>query len=339
MPNNNFTFNWPLVGNSHITDHLSKSIAAGNIAGSYIFCGPDDLGKSTAANYFTKALLCGNNAKGAGKLPCGECPACRQAEKGLHGDLHIIEKDKEKKNISIELIRDFVRVLGMASFLNTYKIGIIKNAESLSIEAANALLKTLEEPKAKVAVILTVSHIGSLPETIVSRSQIMRFKPVKADIIYDYLIASHQVKRSLAKDLSRLCLGRPALAVKFLENKDFYGEYINQAGVFLRFFSQDINERLSAVESLIGARASGQESVKSAAEIIDVWQGLARDLLFLRHGQENLIQHLLLREELEKIKLRTGALLGLIEIFEQAKQYLSANVNPKLALDNIAASI
>ncbi len=349
MIKSNLTFNWPLVGNGHIIDFLAKAVANNKIAGAYIFSGPDNLGKTTTANYFARSLVCQRAQEGApAVLPCGKCPACGQAEKGLHGDIHLIKKDKDlrrdgasKKNISIEQIRDFIRMLGMASFLNSYKIGIIKHAESLSIEAANALLKTLEEPKIKVVIILVTSNIGALPATIVSRSQVLRFKLVKADLIYDYLVRDYKAKRSIAKDLSCLCLGRPSLAVKFLEDKEFYGDYLNRANAFLRLGQEDINKRLDGVEELIGAKAGGQESVKIAGRIIEIWQGITRDLLLLEFDQPGLLQHLLLKSELEKIKtkFKPGDLLNLAKNLRQAKEYLAANVNPKLVLENIAINI
>lgn len=341
MQKASFTFNWPLVGNSHIIEYLSKSIANNKVAGAYIFCGPDNLGKTTVANYFAKSLVCQNNIKGYGFLPCGKCQVCQQAEKGIHGDIHLIKKDKDKKNISIEQIRDFIRILGLASFLNSYKIGIIKHAEYLSIEASNALLKILEEPKNKVVIILITANTDSLPQTIVSRSQIFKFNPVKIDIIYDYLINEHKIKRSLAKDLSHLCLGRPALAVKFLQDKEFFNNYIDRAQVFLQFCQQDINERLAAVEKLIGSRPTGQESVRLAVRILEIWQGLVRDLLLLEFDQNNLVHHLSLLEQLNKIKTRfkISDLLNLDRSLCQAREYLAANVSPKLVLEQVAIEI
>ena len=105
-------FNWPLVGNRHIIEFLTKSISNNKITGSYIFTGPDNLGKTTVANYFARSLICQDTTKGI--LPCGTCPACQQAKKGIYGDISLIKKDKDKKNISIEQIRDFIRTLGLS---------------------------------------------------------------------------------------------------------------------------------------------------------------------------------------------------------------------------------
>lgn len=353
----NFNFNWPLVGNIPITKFLEKSIVNDRVAGAYIFHGPDNLGKTTAARYFAQGLLCENKQKASGDLPCEICPSCRHFQVShnkrdskishedidinAHGDFHIIRKEKDKKNISVEQVRELIRILSMSSFLGLYKIGIIKHAESLSIEAANALLKTLEEPRLNVVIILVTHDIDFLPATIISRSQILNFYPVQTDIIYDYLIKKHKASRSAAKNFSRLCLGRSALAVKFLEDKDFYDSYNKKVKQFFNIVSHDINGRFLAVEKLMGKKAIGQEAVVLAKRILEVWQGLLRDCLLFELGHNDLIQHQLAEEEIKKIKNKfvLSDLLNLNNVIRQAEDYLMANVSPKLVLGNVAVNI
>jgi len=351
---------WPLVGNRHIVDFLSRSIANNKVASAYIFLGPQDLGKTTLANFFAKTLLCQNKVKQRGEgalLPCGNCASCRAFNKILagstlekedssdiaHGDFHFVKREEDKKNISIEQIRIFINDLGLSSFFGSYKVGIIKEAESLSIEAANALLKTLEEPKEKVVIVLVADNLESIPQTIVSRSQVLNFYPVKTDIIHDYLVEEKKVSRGMAKNFSRICLGRPALATKFLEDKDFYKDYLEKANIFLSFGGQDINERLEGMGKLIGPNAYGQEYSQLALKILEIWQGVARDLLLLDFGREDLIQHQAVSEELNKQKLKfgrsAGEFLKIIKNLEKGKRYVKANVNPRLVLENIAVNI
>ncbi len=343
---------WPLVGNGHIIDFLSGSVKNNNLAHTYIFHGPDNLGKTTAANFFAQILLCHRNSEG---LPCGECSSCKKfsvnANKteykeeyslgGAHGDLYLIKKEKDKKNISIGQIREFIRKLGMSSFLNSYKIGIIKHADSLSIEAANALLKTLEEPQKKVIIILVATDIGALPATVVSRGQVLKFNPVGFDVIYDYLIKERSVSRSAAKNFSRICLGRPALAVKFFEDKEFYDNYLKRVNVFLNFLNQDINGRLQSVEELAAPCGAGPEAAVSVGRILEIWLGLSRDLLLLEFNHAELIQHEIALKELmaAKAKLNLENLLNLTVALRQADKYIKANVSPKLVLERVAVSI
>jgi len=338
MKTDSIKSSWPIIGNGHIFEFLTKSLSKKNIFGSYIFTGPADLGKTTAAHFFAKSLVCED--VDILRRPCGKCSACLEAAKNIHSDIYLIEKLEDKKNISIDQIRNFIRNLGLSSFLNSYKIGIIKNAENLSEGAVNALLKTLEEPKIKVVVISTVTDLEALPKTILSRSQILRFRTVASDIIYDELIKNHKASRSQAKNFSRLSAGRPALALKFIEDQKYYENYKSYVKSFAGLLNANINQRFSAIENILGAGARGQEAVKIAVGIIDVWQNLARDLMLIELNLSDLIQHEAFSKELETIKnkLSLKALLNLINVLKQGKEYLAANVNPKLALENIAVN-
>ena len=112
MKNSNFNLSWPLIGNNQVVEFLTKILAKDNPAGSYIFAGPADLGKTTVANFFAQSLVCLSRR---GVSPCGRCPACLQAQKGLHGDITLIKRNRDKKNISIEQIREFIRTLSLTS--------------------------------------------------------------------------------------------------------------------------------------------------------------------------------------------------------------------------------
>lgn len=330
--------NWPLIGNGHIFEFLSKSLAKKNMSGSYIFTGPANLGKTTAALFFAQSLVCED--ADSSRRPCGKCSACSEAAKNIHSDIYLIEKLEDKKNILIDQVRDFIRNLGMSSFLNSYKIGIIKGAENLNESGFNALLKTLEEPKIKVVIILIVTDLEALPKTIISRSQILRFRAVSADIIYDELVKNHKASRSQAKNFSRLAAGRPALALKFMEDKEYYESYKAYVKSFAGLLDPDINERFGSIENILGREARGQEAVKSAAGILDVWQNLSRDLMLMELNLTDLIQHEAFTKELEalKNKLSLPSLLNLINTLKQSREYLAANVNPRLALENVAVS-
>ncbi|MCK4539887.1 AAA family ATPase [Candidatus Parcubacteria bacterium] len=350
MDNTDFTFNWPLVGNRHITGYLEKCVSNRRISGTYIFSGPDNLGKTTLAKSFAKTLLCKGDGGNKKKLPCGQCSSCRrfkdfnQDNSGqteiseAHGDFHIIKKDKDKKNISIEQVREFIYSLSLSSFMGGYKIGIVKHADSLSSSAANALLKTLEEPKSKVVIILIVENLDNLPATIVSRGQILRFNPLSIETLYDYLVKTRKIGRERAKELSRVCLGRPALAVKFLENSETYDFYKQQIDVFINFKEQNINERFLGINTLFAPKLSNQESAKLAKRILQAWQGVLRDYLLLEYSFNSLVQNYIRADKLKPLKARVSVfdILRVVKAIKLAEKNIAANVNPKLALEEVA---
>ncbi len=336
---------WPLVGNAHITEFLGKSIANSRVSSTYIFNGPDNLGKTTLANYFAQVLLC-ERRENDSITPCGVCSSCHGFLNSpedleldsVNSDFHILRKEKDKKKISVEQVRNFIRKLNLSSFSGGYKIGIIKHADALSTEAANALLKTLEEPKKEVVVILVTQNSEVLPQTIISRSQLLNFRLVKTDLIYDYLVNNYGVSRGEAKKFSRLALGRPALALKFFEDIEFRENYENRVNLFLGFLDQDINGRLQAIEEAIGKKTQGQESVQIVKRTLEVWQGVIRDFLLLFYNHNNIIQHYQV-EENGRQNFSAADLLYWQNLCREGESNLQNNVNPKLVLENIAINI
>jgi len=321
-------YNWPAIGNERAIEFLEKAIANEKIAQTYVFAGPADLGKSTIAIAFARNLQ-GN-------------------PEGFNSDLHILQAEEGKKNISIEQVREFIKILNLSSFLNSYKIGIIKEAERLTPEAQSALLKTLEEPREKVIVILLVTNEESLPATILSRSQILYFMPVASSLIYDYLIKNYGANRSLAKDLANLSLGRPLQAVRYLESGAEYKDYLEKAEVWLNFFHQDLNTRLSSLDKLFSDKSFSRQAATSALEVLLLGEGLLRDLLLLSLGQNDRVQHSALSDSLAQAlnQLETASdhnsgpiILANLKLIAQAKEYLSANVNPRLVLEQVLMNL
>lgn len=328
-------FSWPLIGNSAAIEFLTKSLVNRRLAQTYIFAGPENLGKNTIADCFAKNLLLLDENRRENLVDLDESKLI------LSGDFHIVGREPGKKNISIEQIRDLIKVLEMSSFANSYKIGIIKEAETISEQGMNALLKILEEPRSKVVVILITSNLESILPTIVSRSQVVNFYPVKTEIIHDYLVDEYKVNPVLAKNLSRLALGRPALAIKFLEDKDFYQDYLDKVSLFLGVLSGQIPERLKSVAKFVSSHKGEGELVAATKSLLNIWEALIRDLLLLSSGNDNLLQHELAKNDLLKTKdkYQTSDWLRTLKLLQMSRTYLKANVNGKNVLENLVINI
>lgn len=342
MEKHNTKFSWPLIGNRPITEYLEKCVLKGRLPGAFIFNGPENLGKTTFAIRLAKIILCRQSLKGP--LPCGECPACLSFRRGeedaqngtfSYSDFYLVKKDRDKQNLGIEQIRGLIRSVNMSSFLGSYKIGIVKNADQMSLEAANALLKTLEEPKDKVVLILATDQLERLPLTIKSRAQVLNFKPVKSGEIYDYLVKDRKAGRSQARDIANIAAGRPALAVRLLEEPDLLKAMQDQAAAFLDFSRQGINERLASLEALIEDKESGPAAKRKSTRVIEVWQAVVRDMLLYKNNHINLTQFAG-EEKLRKAEYSDRQIIYWYELLENAKRQLAGNVNHKYVLENIA---
>lgn len=318
---------WPSIGNEKAIEFLNRSLENNKIAQTYVFIGPEELGKSTIALAFAKNLQ-------------GDYD-------GFNSDLYILNPEAGKKNIGIEQVREFIKMLNLSSFLNSYKIGLIKEADLLSEEAKSALLKTLEEPKENVIIILLVTTEESLPATILSRAQKLYFYPVPAATIYDYLISGYGANRSLAKDIANLALGRPLKAIRYLENPEIYKSYLEEAEKFLSLFELDFNARLKILDSLFSDKTYSRQATESALSIVLMAEGLLRDLLLLELEQKDRIQHLVLLPALEKSLMllpgetedKVRAILNRMKMIATAKEYLESNVNPRLVLEQLIANL
>lgn len=328
-------FSWPLIGNLAAIDFLTKSLMNRRLAQAYIFAGPENLGKNTIADCFAKNLLLLDENRQNSLIDLDE------SKMSLSGDFHVVKRDSGKKNISIDQIRDLIKMLEMSSFANSYKIGIIKEAETVSEQGMNALLKILEEPRSKVVIILITSNLEAILKTIVSRSQVVNFYPVKTELIHDHLVGHYKLNPARAKNLSRLALGRPALAVKFLEDKEFYQDYLDSVNFLLEILSSQIPERFKLVAKFVSTLKGKEDTTALVANMINVWEGVLRDLLLISSGGQNLLQHEIVKDDLLKIgnNYEAGDWLKILKLLKKSRSYLSANVNYRNVLENIIINI
>jgi len=195
-------FNWEIIGHKKIIHFLETCIQRDNLSQGYLFYGPKSIGKHTLIRRFILNLMCFNADENKSEIPCMRCEQCRQINKNIHSDVMWIKKEADKKNITVEQIRNLQESLAVHSFFKLYKIAVIENAENLSLAAANALLKTLEEPTSKTILILLAERINRLPKTVLSRVQKIKFLAVSQKEIYDNLLelgAERELANCLAK--------------------------------------------------------------------------------------------------------------------------------------------
>jgi len=167
-------------GHDRAVDALRRGLARGRLPHAFLFVGPEGIGKRSFAEAFAQALLC-ERVPETLLDPCGACPACLQVAAGTHPDVHRVAKPEDKHDLAIKPIRDLCLDLGLKPAGGRRKVAIVDDADDLNDEAANAFLKTLEEPPPGSVLIL----IGTSPEaqldTIVSRCRVLRFDPLPED--------------------------------------------------------------------------------------------------------------------------------------------------------------
>lgn len=333
----NNRFKWPIIGHYNQISFLQNNLQNDSISHAYLFVGPENIGKTAVANFLVNSLICRhlNNQK-ISLVPCGECECCKQLNNKIHPDVYWLEREmgengKLNKNIGVDQIRNLLDKLSLRSFLNSYKVGVIDQAQSLNSASANSLLKTLEEPSPKTVIILLANSLAGLPPTIASRCQVIRFSPVSNRVIEDYLV-NIGADRKKAKKLAALSFGRPGLAIKYFSDPDFYEDNKNQIRQFIDLVKTDMNSRFKIVSHLVDS--NDLDGVKSE---LTLWQKILRDVMLINFS-ESLVAHQGFLTDFKELSQRYSIqeVTQYISEINHAKHYLDANANPRLVLENLA---
>ncbi len=181
-----------VFGQEKAVEILLNEIKTNNVKHSYIFFGVNGVGKKFTAIQFAKSLLC---EQSKGSLSCDSCETCLKIDEGTHPDVIVVDYDFQKQvllkteksnTISIETIRYLKQFFSLTTYLGKYKIAIIDSAETLQKDAANSLLKLLEEPADNCIIILITTSLGVLPKTILSRCEQIKFMPLNREVLYNF---------------------------------------------------------------------------------------------------------------------------------------------------------
>lgn len=326
MPN----FNWPIIGHSPIIRYLQTVIRNNSLGHAYLFYGPDGLGKSLIADYFIKSIYCR-----ADIIPCNNCAYCRQVANKVHPDIIFIQRDEDKKNITIEQVRQARTKIHHGTFLNSHKIILIREAHTLSLAASNALLKILEEPTQKTIFILLSPSIKNIPATILSRIQTIKFMPLGYKELQKYLITIG-LGREQSYELSHLSGGYPGKILPLLDHPKLLKEHKNKLRELLSHISGDLNTRFALVEKLAG-QAKSERSKLEVGDFLFHLSLFIRDALLIKNSCFDKIIHISLKQELAKFahNYSSNELAGLLDKIKLTQNYINHNVNMRLALENL----
>ncbi len=197
-----------LAGQEQAKQMLSRSLCSERIAHAYLFRGPDGVGKARFAGNMAKALNCREYGPA---MWCGRCSSCVKFQAGSHPDF-ILEKP-EKQAITIDRVREIVRSLSYQPYESRFRVVVFEDVHTMRAEAANCLLKTLEEPPENNILILTAEAAKEVLQTIVSRCQVLSFFPLTYQEASQILVANHGVEEEEADILARLAEGSPGKAL------------------------------------------------------------------------------------------------------------------------------
>lgn len=313
-----------ILGHENIKQHLSAAVASGKPSHAYIFTGEEGSGRKTMADSFSAALCCTSD----GDKPCGMCMSCMQADSHNHPD--IIRVTHEKSRIGVDDIRrSVIDDIVIKPFSSPFKIYIIDEAERMTEQAQNALLKTLEEPPAYAVIILITTNTGSFLQTILSRCVTLQFKPLDNKVISKYLIENEQLPDYFAKLCAAFSGGSLGLALKFAKNSEF--EQIKNE---VRDIMRDIDSlKIDSVSDIVSDLSKKKASITTYIDLMHLW---FRDILMFKATQD--ANRLVFLDELMVIKRQASkygfeSLGRILESFCTAQDRLNANVNFDTAIE------
>src|SRR5688572_17779432 len=311
------------VGHDWAITLLKQQQIANRTPQALLITGPPGVGKSTVARFFAQYLNC----RGEGQ-PCGVCLSCRKTISGNHPDIRIF--DDEEQPLKIDQIRELQRELVLSPVEGEYRVALLCNFERATTSAANALLKTLEEPASQVVMILTAPETGILLPTIVSRCQILTLRALPAAEIVEALQARWQASPEQARLLAQLSAGRLGWAVKALTDESFLERRTQLLQDLLDLLRMSRADRLAYAQEL-------SRDVAALREALIFWLTLWRDLMLIKSGTPTAIINIDWQETLERVA-RAGDLLQIGEIvarLQKAIINLEYNVNPRLNLETL----
>lgn len=321
---------WGIVGHEHAIDLLRRALAAQRVRHAYLFTGPEHIGKTLLAQRFAQTLLCtgGPDPRVAPQNPCGTCLACRKVIHGNHPDLHFISRAPDKQFILIEQVRALQGDSARKTLEGRRNIFIIRGMHEMNVQAANCLLKTLEEPEADVVLLLTTSDPGLLLPTILSRVQQVSLHLLTSTRIKEALEQGWQVEPEEATLIAALAAGRMGWAVQAIQNEDLLVERREQLEMLTNLLAANRVERFEVAQRL------SADSDKLRA-ILELWLLWWRDIVLAAHDSFDLIVNV----DMQQLVARQAAQVGPIQAEHMVRVILSTigaleqNVNARVALE------
>ena len=288
-----------IIGNENVKNLLNNSIKSNNLVHSYMFVGPNGIGKSIFAKELAKILLCTNNTS-----PCNSCSSCVKFESNNHPDFMIIDAD-DGKSIKIGQIRLLQEKIAEKPIISDHKVYIINNSDLMTVEAQNCLLKTLEEPPEYATIILVLSNENKMLNTIKSRCTKIVFQKLTNENLKEYANL-HSI--ALNTNLLSACNGSIANLINLKDNIETY----EALDVILENFSNK--------------------------DIVDIWNE-SEVLYKSKENIFNLLDYFTIKFSNKLRASNENKYINIIKYVETAKKRLSSNANYDMCIDNLLLKI
>ena len=322
-----------LVGHQWAVDVLRGALAHDRVGHAYLFTGPEHIGKTTLARLFAQSLNC--EATDPCRRPCGECRPCRLIAVDRHPDVRLLEPEisgRGKRTLKIDAVRDLLHDLSLAPYEARHKIAILTHFDAATLGAANAFLKTLEEPPANVVLLLTASEADTLLPTITSRCRVMALRPLAPTEVDRALRELWQAPATEAELLAHLADGRPGWALSALRDPALLHEREAHLALLSEALPGGRVQRFELADRLA-------KDAEELPELLRTWLSWWRDATLLAWGNAN--SHSLVNvDQLEHLRTvarrwERARMVGALAQTREAVWQLEHNANARLVIENL----
>lgn len=319
-----------VLGQNHITKHFENAIKMGKISHAYIINGEEGTGKMRLAVEFAKALQCEN---GNG-VACGQCKSCKQTDSKNQPDIKYVTY--EKTGIGVDEIREQINDdIDIKPYSSRYKIYIVNHSEKMTVQAQNALLKTIEEPPEYAIIILLTTNADTFLQTILSRCVVLNIRPVKEDIIKNQLMSQYGISNYEAGIAAVFSGGNPGKAIKLATSEDFK-ELKDSIVTMLNALEKG---GMDIVTTHVKEAASFKTQIEEYFSLMRIW---FRDVLLYKATRD--IDSLIFQDEYKIIqemaeKMEYAGLNKILKAIDNAQSRINTNVNFDVTMEVLFLTI
>lgn len=322
-----------IYGYESIKEHLQSGIKMDKVSHAYIINGGLGAGKKLIATTFAKTLQCEN--RGESINPCNQCHSCIQTDTGNQPDIIWIRHEKPS-SIGIDDIRDqLIADMQIKPYSSKYKIYIIDEAEKLTVQAQNALLKTIEEPPAYGIVMMLTTNADIFLQTILSRCVLLDLKPLKDSVVSDYLKKNYDISDYQCRFASNFAQGRIGRAKTIVESSEFAQLKLDVMHVIKNAKEMTSQEIMAVVKAV----ANYKLTIDDYLDLMAMW---FRDVLMFKSTNDT--NFLIFTDEISLIKSQAQTMSyegiqDILESIDKVKIRLKANVNFDLVIELLIMAI
>jgi DNA polymerase-3 subunit delta' len=323
---------WHIHGQEWAVKLLKSHAGGDKLRHAYLFTGPEGVGRQTLAVRFAQALNCTTPPEPGGF--CGVCRDCRQIEALSHPDLSLLQPEEGHKDILIDQVRALQHTLALSPYAGAYRMALLPDFHRATTQAANALLKTLEEPPDRVILLLTAIAPESLLPTIVSRCEVIRLRPASLGSAQDYLRETQGLSADMARLLAHVSGGRIGAARRLAEDPDALASRQEQLETLLDLLPATRNERFTQAERI--AKTS-DKARQNTSQVLRTWLSFWRDVFLRASGGPSALINIDIEQEIDRIagQVSPEQARNLVLVHEQALEQLDAYANVRLLLETV----